>query len=185
MKVSGILAVIIMVSGCVQQQELREITISGQGNQVYVFSYGIQESVKIKASNETAIQNLLRSTDSINILYNGTNEQDLAYFNVALFNTREKLRTFYTYNGILLKFYPFYYTANELVNFSNASIGNPTIEIRGPNTGATETSVTINNATVLVQGTTSRNLQLAADRLVLVVFGIDETKVEALARSLR
>lgn len=183
MKVLGMLAVIILVSGCVQQQELREITISGQGNQVYVFSYDIRESVKVKSSNETSIRSLLR-TDSINILYNGTNEQDLAYFNVALFNIREKLRTFYTYNGILLKFYPFYYTVNELVNFSNESISNPTIEIRGPNTGATETSVTV-NGTILVQGTTSRNLQLAADRLVLVVFGIDETKVEALARSLR
>ena len=185
MKVLGMLAVIILISGCVQQQEILEITIPGQGNQVYVFSYDIQESVKIKSSNVTIIQNLLRSTDSINILYNGTNEQDLAYFNVALFNIREKLRTFYGYNGILLKFYPFYYTADSLVNFSNASISNPAIEIMGPNTGATETSVTINNATVLVQGTTSRNLQLAADRLVLAVFNIDETKVEALARSLR
>jgi hypothetical protein len=184
MKVLAVLAVIILVSGCVQQQELREIRISGQGNQVYVFSYDIRESVKIKASNETSIRSLLR-TDSINILYNGTNEQDLAYFNVALFNIREKLRTFYTYNGILLKFYPFYYTADSLVNFSNASISNPTIEIRGPNTGATETSVTVNEKAVLVQGTASRNLQLAADRLVLVVFGIDETKVEALARSLK
>lgn len=179
-----VLALLVFVSACVQQQELREITISGQGNQVYVFSYDIRESVKVKSSNETSIRSLLR-TDSINILYNGTNEQDLAYFNVALFNIREKLRTFYGYNGILLKFYPFYYTANELVNFSNASISNPTIEISGPNTGAAETSVTLTGKTVLVQGITSRNLQLAADRLVLAVFGIDEKKIEALARSLR
>ncbi|MBI2076687.1 MAG: hypothetical protein HYT72_05570 [Candidatus Aenigmarchaeota archaeon] len=182
MKFLGILIVVIaLISGCVQQTELREITIPGHANQVYVFSYDIRESIKVQAPDEAAIRNLLR-TDSINILYNGTNEQDLAYFNVALFNIREKLRTFYTYDGILLKFYPFYYTTNELVNFSNASISNPTIEIRGPDTGATETSVILNGKTVLVQGTTSRNLQLAADRLVLAVFDIDETKIDALAR---
>ena len=184
MKILLFIILLVFISGCVQQTEIREITIPGHANQVYVFSFDIRESIKVKAPDEAAVRNLLR-TDSINILYNGTNEQDLAYFNVALFNIREKLRTFYTYDGILLKFYPFYYTANELVNFSNASISNPTIEIRGPNTGATETSVTINNATVLVQGTSSRNLQLAADRLVLAVFDIDEKKIEALARSLR
>ncbi len=181
MRIFIVLAAMVFISACVQQTPITEITLEGQGDQVYVFSYDIRESVKINSDSEESIRNLLGSADSINLVYNDT-QSDLPIFNVALFNIREKLRTYDAYHGILLKFYPFYHTSDGLVNFSNASISNPAIEIKGPNTGATETSVTLNGKTVLVQGTDSRSVQLAADKLVLIFFDIDERKTEAMGR---
>lgn len=181
MRILVVLAALVFISACVQQTPITEITLEGQGDQVYVFSYDIRESVKVKSADESSIRNLLGSTDSINLVYNDTQE-DLPVFNVALFNIREKLRTYDAYQGVVLKFYPFYHTPDGLVNFSNASVNNPSVEIKGPNTGAVETSVTLNGRTILAQGTDSRSVQLAADKLVLIFFDIDERKVEAMGR---
>ena len=105
MKYVVILSIIALalVTGCLQEQPLKEIIIPGQ-EAVYVFTYDIRESVKIASDNEKTIRSLFVDSTSMNIVYDGSSNQDNAYFIVALANVGNKLRPYLANTGRNLDF---------------------------------------------------------------------------------
>lgn len=163
---------VILVSACVSQQEIKEITIPGHGNQIYTFSHDIRLAAKVFSNDEYAIRNVF-ANDSVPLVFDGSNQQDNAFFTVVATNLG-KIQTYFAYEGRLFSFEPYYFLGEKWYDRNGAEIGKPgfanALWLKGPATGANETSVTINNGIVYLQGTSYQNLTLAGDKLVLIVF---------------
>lgn len=178
MKPVILLAVIVLASACVaQQEEIKELRIAGHGDQVYTFSNDIRAALKVFSNNETAIKGLFASTDRVYLVFNGSSQQDNAYFTVIATNIAAKIPPYFAYEGRIFVFEPYYFEGDKWHNKNGVETEKPPAEnvlwLLGPDTGAKETSVTIDNKTVYLQGTDYKGLTLAADRLVLIVFGYD------------
>ncbi|MBI4162322.1 MAG: hypothetical protein HY513_01455 [Candidatus Aenigmarchaeota archaeon] len=181
-----------LVAGCVQDQPLKEIVIPGH-NVVYLFTYDVRESIKVASDNEKAIRSLFTESSSMNIIYEGSSSRDNAYFIVALTNIGNKLRPYLENTGRSLDFNYYYYIGDYWYNSTDEIIGKPnlttpTLVLKGPETGATETSVKLSeqtplgvnalNNTIVLQGTSYRNLTLAADKLSLIILDVTQEQVE-------
>lgn len=173
-----ILASLVLVSGCAEQpQEIKEITIPGHGNQVYTFENDIREALKVPVNSETGVGILMSMYDHYTIVFDGSDMQDNAYFRVVLINLG-KIPIFYAYEGKAISFEYFYYIGDQWYNETDGEIKKPdfsrrpTIWLKGPSTGANETSLTLENNILYLQGTSYKNLTLAGDKLTLIVFGI-------------
>ncbi|MBI2578654.1 MAG: hypothetical protein HYW26_03010 [Candidatus Aenigmarchaeota archaeon] len=168
---------VLLVSGCVQQQrEIKEITIPGHP-QIYSFSNDLREVLKVPVSGKADMQILFLQSSSIDIVFNGTSTQDNAYFRVVLIDMITKMQAYASNEGKQLTFRSYYFVDSKWYNSTNGEIEKPglgtAIWLKGPETGAEETSVRADESIITVQGTSYKNLTLAGDRLVLVVFGID------------
>lgn len=179
MKIYNALLVIliILVSGCVQQEEIKEITIPGHGSQIYEFSYDVRESIRVRSSGEDSISALLRSADKIGIIFNGTSKEDNGYFSAVAFNILAKLQTFYAYEGKLLSDIAVFYYDEGWHNKTGTAVEKPdltgaSIWLLGPHTGANGTSVSIDGSVIYVQGTSLKNIAMAGDKLALIAMGI-------------
>lgn len=170
---------VVFISGCTEQQaEIKEITIDGHGNQVYQFSYDIRESQKIASDDPLAISMLVANSDYMNIVFDGSDNQDNGYFQVVLINIVQKLTTYYSYEGKAFSGLPIYYyiTENNTIvwynsaqeNITEPDLSGTTLWLLGPSTGANETSVRLNNNTIYIQGTSYKNLTLAGDKFALI-----------------
>ena len=180
---SAFLAIlIILVSGCVQQEEIKEITIPGHGSQVYQFSYDVRESIKVRSSGEDAISSLLRNADRMSIIFNGTSREDNGYFSAVAFNILAKLQAFYAYEGKLLSdIAVYYYDESGWHNKTGAAVEKPdltdaSIWLLGPHTGANGTSVSIDGSVIYVQGTSLKNIAMAGDKLALIAMDISSVE---------
>lgn len=182
MRIAILIFSIMAVSACVQQAEIKDIYIAGHGNQVYSFSYDIRESVKIKSDNETEIRNTIANSNRASIIFNSTSDSDNAIFQAVVFNIAAKLPTYFSYEGKLLHIDAFYYGEDgHLRNKSNERVALPVntkIFLLGPNTGAKDVSVSLMGNTIILQGTSPKNLVLAGDKLALIVMDVDEEKIE-------
>lgn len=182
------LAAVVVTAGCTQQQQepITEIFVSGHGNTVYTFNNDIRESILVKASSEQQIQNLFFTSQKMNIIFDGTDGQDNALFRVVLIDM-SKIPIYLTYEGNIVSVDHFYYIKDNSTDPSTVQwfdsggqkIDEPSpegvsIKFLGPNTGATETSVSLSGNTVTVQGQDLKNLSMAADKLTLIVFGISD-----------
>lgn len=175
--VLALISSVLLVSGCVQQdKEIKEIIIQGHP-QIYSFSNDLREVLKVPVRNKAGMQSLFLESSSIDIVFNGTSTKDNAYFRVVLINMITKMQTYAANEGKQLLFRPYYFVGSKWYNSTNGEIEKPelgaTIWLKGPETGAEETSVSADESIITVQGTSYKNLTLAGDRLILVVFGID------------
>ncbi len=174
-------AAIIAISGCTQQQqEIKEIILPWHGDTIYEFSYDIRESLPVKTNNATAIKDYVNGVDRINIVYNGSG--DIPTFKVVSINIISKLQAYSAYKGVPMGFRFYYYAGGQWyesnVNGTSERIEQPkvsgaTIWLNGPDTGADDTSVILHKGIIYLQGTSPKNLVLAGDKLVLIVFGIE------------
>lgn len=170
------LVMILLVSACVQQQEIKELRIPGHP-QIYAFSNDLREVLKVPVRDKPEIEALLLQSGSMDIVFNGTSGQDNAYFTIVVLNTVSKLQT-YSYNeGKPLNFRSFYFVDEQWYNSTHDEIEKPvlgtTMWFKGPETGASETSVSAEDNIIIIQGTSYKSLTMAGDRLVLVAFGIE------------
>ncbi len=178
---------LVFATGCLQEQPLKEIVIPGQ-EAVYVFTYDIRESIKVASDNEKNIRSLFVDSASMNIVYDGSSNQDNAYFRVALINIGEKLRPYMANTGRFVEFNYYYYIGDYWYNSTDDIIDMPnttmaTLILKGPETGATETSVRLqDNNTIALQGTSYRNLTLAADKLSLIIFDVSREQLQNVAK---
>ncbi len=158
-----LVALIITAAGCAEKKDekITEITIKGQS---YVFSEDIWETLKVPTGSWTKINHILNDSE-IQVVFDGTTT-DNSYFAVVGYNIAFKLSRFRAWELREINF--------TTATLDNAIFDKPTVYMKGPNTGANETSVTIDNQTVIVQGTDFKNLTMAGDRLVLVVFEIND-----------
>ncbi len=175
------LIAIVLAAGCVQQEQpITEISIPGHA-QIYTFSNDIRQSILVKAENEQEIHSLFQNERHVNIVFNGTDELDNGMFRIALIDINAKIPFYFASQGKGTTIDVYYFISDNVTqwyNFRSEPIPEPelsglTLWLRGPATGATETSITLQGKTVLLQGTSQKNLSLAADKLVLIVFGIN------------
>ncbi|MFA4820116.1 MAG: hypothetical protein WC613_04120 [Candidatus Aenigmatarchaeota archaeon] len=169
---------VILVAGCTEQQPITEISVQGHGNEIYTFSNDIRESLRVKTNDPEGIMIIGATFTDMNVVFDGTNQQDNAYFRVVMTNIIAKLPVFYSYEGRLISFNAYYFigdtwykSANETIEKPNFS--SPILWLSGPSTGAKDTSLNLVNNTIHLSGTDYKNLTLAGDKLVLLFFGID------------
>lgn len=178
------------LAGCAEQQEIKEIAIPGHAR-VYQFSYDVREALAVPANSVEGIVAVLATSDTIHFAFNSTSKEDNARFRVVIFNIVSKLTPFFAEQGGTLHYNVFYYdAAGQWYNATDDKIpipqvSEPTIWFIGPDTQANETSLLLDRRAgrkiVYLQGTGSKQLVLAGDRLVLIVMGIDEKNVHEYA----
>jgi hypothetical protein len=175
-----------LASACVQEN-ITSIKLPGQGEQVYEFSYNIKETVQIPVNNADAIKELMDNNEVYAFVFDGSDETDNGRFRVAVINIVTKLTIYYNYERYPPltsdNFRAFYfinngsgtvwYDSNDQVIQAPVFSG-PVIWFKGPNTGANETSVRVNGNIIYVSGSTGRDIERAADRFVLAIFGINK-----------
>lgn len=147
-------------SGC--STHPKNVTALNLSGEVYAFNTNLVDSIKVNSSNDEAIKNLFDSSKSVCIIFQDSDE-DNGYFAVISYNIVFKLTRYYSNLGEAKSF-----TACNLSNLSSDA----TIELRGPATGANQNSVMLDENNVIVQGTTSKDMEKAGDKLLLIVFGI-------------
>lgn len=179
--VSAVIIAVILVSGCVsneQEKEITEITISGHGNTVYVFSFDLRKSIAIPSNDPASIREQVWGSDNIVIVFNGSSEKDNAYFRMVMINTIAKFRTFFAYEGKILSYDTFYFEGDQWYNKTLEKIDKPVFEdtvlwLLGPDTGADSTSVDIEGNIIYIKGTSPDDLLMAGDKFALIVMGVE------------
>lgn len=173
----AIMIVVVLAAGCTQEQPRTEIYIEGHP-QVYKFSYDLGKTSLIESNNPAAISAAMASTNNITFFFDGSDQQDNGYTRVAIINILQKLTPYYAYNGRIMKYNSYYYTGETWFNSTGGEVQKPevggtVIWFLGPVTGANETSVEIRDNIIFIQGTSKDNFLMAADKFVLIIFGID------------
>lgn len=158
------LSLAVFSSGCsAQKKELKYMKI---GDEEYFFNSNLYDSIKYPISDASGIKSAFDNSDVMCIVFDETSEQDNAYFAVVSYNIVFKITRHYTLLGKEFGF--------SVCNGYNLSdIRTPFVTLKGPETGASENSITLNGNEIIVQGLNSTKLQEAGDRLVLAVFGIE------------
>lgn len=174
-----LLVVMALIAGCAEErQPITEISIQGRGSEIYTFSNDIHESLLVKTNDPNGIKAIGKTFTEMNVVFDGSNQQDNAYFRVVLTNINAKLPVYYSYEGRLISFNAYYFidgvwyrSANETIEKPNFS--SPVLWLIGPSTGANETSLRLENNTIYLSGESYKGLTLAGDKLVLLFFNID------------
>ena len=170
--------VVALIAGCTEQKPITELQIPGHGNEVYTFSNDIRESLRVKTNDPEGIKIIGSTMTNLNVVFDGSNQQDNAYFRVVLTNMVSKVPLYYSYEGRLVSFDVYYFIGDTWYKSVNETIQkpqftSPTLWLSGPSTGATDTSLTLVNNIIYLSGTDYKNLTLAGDKLVLLFFQID------------
>lgn len=172
------LVVLVFIAGCTEQQPITEISIPGHGNQIYTFTNDIREALRVKTNDPEGIKSTGKTLTKINIVFDGSNTQDNAYFRVVLINIGAKLPTYYAYEGRLVTFDSYYFIGDKWYNATSEEITKPNFTetvlwLSGPST-ANETSLTLKGNIIYLRGDSYKGLTLAGDKLVLLFFQIDK-----------
>ena len=175
----AILFAVVLVAGCTQQKPVTELTIPGHGSEVYTFSNDIREALKVKTNDPQGVKDVGANLQHINIVFNGTNKHDNGYFSAVLISIINKVSLYYAYEGKVIYFDSYYFLDDKWYNSTNEIIEKPNLSdtilwLKGPSTGANETSLVLVNNTVYLSGTDYKGLTLAGDKLVLLLFGIEK-----------
>jgi len=180
MKIAYILLpiLIVLAAGCVQQEDtqIREISIQGHAES-YTFSNDLRDVLEVPINDPAGIREQFFSSN-VNFVFDGSSRQDNAYFTVTMTNIMAKVPPYMAYEGRIIEFTPYYFVGDIWYDRKGEEIEKPELQgpvlrLKGPSTGAEDTSVRIENATITVQGTDYINIVLAGDRLVLAVMNID------------
>ena len=171
-----LLVALIFLSACTQQ-EVKEIFIP-RHNTVYTFSYDIRESLGVPVENSLQIAETMAKDERILFVFDGTSEEDNAYFAVTSFNIVSKLDQYFYNEGVFAYFDVLYFVNDTWYNKTgpqeSPDLTGIVIWLKGPNTGAQRTAVYTADSYIFVEGTDSKNIVLAGDRLVLLVMGINK-----------
>ncbi len=139
-----------------QKKILNSIIVDGNE---YLFNTNLYEVVKIPSDNNEKIKNILDNSRKICINFDNSSETDNAIFAVVSFNIVYKLTRYYLTKENYTKTF-------EVCNET------PVIELRGPNTGAKENSVRLKDEKIIIQGMNKKDIEMAADKLILIVFDV-------------
>ncbi len=173
-----LIGIAIIAAGCVQQEDtsIREVAIQGHA-EIYTFSNDIKDAIKVNTTEPEEIRKQFYR-DRMNVIFDGSSQQDNAYFTVLMSNIMAKVPVYLAYEGVLIEFQPYYFIDSTWYDKKGNEIEKPVFEgpvlwLKGPSTGAEETSVKLENSTITLQGTDYKELTLAGDKLALVLMKID------------
>lgn len=161
-----------MLQSAQPKPELHNITKDGVE---YVFSSNIYDAINVPLPDAPEIYNNIMSADRIAILFTD-NKQDNSMIATASIGITSKLAYYYTYTQTRVV----NITGYNLLNLSNATLDGTLIELRGPNTGANETSVKLENGRIILQALNASGLELVSDRIALLLF---ENELNAMGMS--
>lgn len=172
---------LVLISACVQEQQpVTEVSIPG--HPVYTFSNDVREALQVKTSGSDSIRKLILESRRLTVVFDGSDEKDNGSFQVVGFNVVTKLQTYFVWEGQILSINSYYHIGDNWFGFSNGtttqiekpSFSGPVVWMKGPSTGANETSLTLDNSTITLQGLDHKGLTLAGDKLSLIVLGIEK-----------
>ncbi len=179
------LVVIVVIAGCTGQSE-NELTIPGHENRVYEFSYSIKDTLQIPVNDAFALKQLIDNNNVYIFVFDGSDEIDNGRFRVSMINIVTKLKMYYAAEknmSLRTENFPVFYFLhnNSIAEWYNSMeervqapvFSGPVIWFKGQNTGANMTAVTVNGNIIYVSGASGRDVERAADRFVLAVFGIN------------
>ena len=180
MKKLAILVPLLLIAGCVQEP-LHNITIS-EHNVDYIFTSDIREAIQMPVNNQTEIRDMLLENYRINLVFDGKDQQDNAIIALSFHDITSKLTPYFINENISKEFAIYYYIDDQWYDIKKEAVEKPdlnkedevTLWVVGPRTGATSTEVTLEDRIITVKGTSRENLAKAADKLVLIVMGIDK-----------
>ena len=176
MKHIYLIIAVIFISACVQQ-EIKELYIP-RHNVVYTFSYDVRESLNVPLDDSTQIIETMSRNERIIFVFNGSSTEDNAYFAVTSFNIVSKLDQYFFNEAASVYFDVIYFINDTWYNKTeqpqNPDLSGTVIWLKGPNTGAQRTAVYMKDGYIFVEGTNSKDINLAGDRLVLLVMGINK-----------
>ncbi len=177
MKFHLFIAMLIFLVACTQTGEIKELALP-RHNTIYVFSYDVRESLRVPMESRAEIIETFSQNNKVTIVFNGSSEKDNAYFAVTSFNIVSKLDQYFYNEGAPLSFDVIYNVNGTWYNKTKDPQTTPVITgaviwLKGPNTGAERTAVYMSNGYIFVEGTDSKNLGLAGDRLSLFLMGIN------------
>jgi len=171
-----LLVALVFLSACTQQ-EIKELFIQ-RHNTVYTFSYDIRESLGVPVEDHLQIIETMSRDEKIIFVFNGTSEKDNAYFAVTSFNIVAKLDQYFYNEGVFASFDVYYFENDTWYNRTGSQesldLTGIVIWLKGPDTGAQRTAVYMKDGYIFVEGTDSKNIVLAGDRLVLLFMGINK-----------
>ena len=170
----------LFLAGCVQEP-LHNITIS-EHNVDYIFTSDIREAIQVPTNNPQEIRNLILQNYRINLVFDGSDQQDNAIVALAFHDITSKLTPYFINENISKEFAIYYYVGDRWYDIHKNQTEKPelnkedevTLWIMGPRTGATKTSVNLEDRTITIQGTNRENLAKAADKFALIVMGIEK-----------
>ncbi len=173
------LVIVAIISGCTQELPVTEVSIPGHGSQIYTFSNDIRQSLLVKTNDPDGVKAMSASLTRMDIVFDGSNTQDNAYFRAVLISILAKLPVYYSYEGRLVYFDSYYFIGDTWYNSTNEEIEKPVFQdlvlwLSGPSTGANETSIILEDNVIHLNGDSYDGLTLAGDKLVLLFFGIDK-----------
>ena len=167
-----------LVAGCTSQQPVTELMIPGHGSELYSFANDIHEALAVKSNDQQGIHQIGNDFIVMNIVFNGANSTDNAYFRVVIIDLIPKVIKYYSYDGKYVVFNKFYYIDDKWYNETGGEMPKPqfaapTLWLVGPSE-ASGTYVNLQSNTIYLSGTSYNNLTLAGDKLALIFFGIDQ-----------
>ncbi len=170
---------IVVIAGCTQQrQPVTELSIPGHGTEIYVFANDVYEALTVQSNDPEGIKFAGNTFDHMYIVFDGSSEQDNAYFRVVLVNMLAKVPLYFSYEGRLVSFDTYYFIDEKWYNATGETtkpeFDSYVLWLKGPNTNALDTSVNIEDRNIYLSGTSYKNLTLAGDKLTLLLFNIDQ-----------
>ncbi len=167
---------VITVTGCVQQtQPITNITIDGVD---YSFANDVREALKVPVSNRFQIQQLIIYSKNISVIFDCSVSEEKPAISVAAYNAVSTIKNYLVSHGTFAYFNTYCFRGEQWYNATDNETEKPqlgtTLWFRGQKTGANETSVNIENTTIVIQGTDYKNLTLAADAFSLAVLGVSK-----------
>ena len=175
-----LLLAIVLIAGCTSREKpITELQINGHGNEVYTFYNDIRQALLVKTNDPQGVKAIGDSFTKMNIVFDGSNVQDNAYFRAILISILAKVPIYYSYEGRLVHFDTYYFIGDKWYNSTSEEITKPAFQypvlwLSGPSTGANETSVVLANNTIYLNGDSYNGLTMAGDKLVLLFFGINK-----------
>ncbi|HLD49087.1 MAG TPA: hypothetical protein VJB11_01885 [archaeon] len=172
-KIFLILIAIFLISGCTQQQAIKEISIPGHGNTIYTFNNDIRDTLKMNVSEPEKIRSMFYS-GKMSVVFDGSNNQENAYYKAILVDMG-KIPTYLAFEGRLIKFQYYYFIGDEWHNETDEIIQKPNFTEPVLWLGVSnETEIEIKDNIVYLKGRDLSGLRIAGDRLALAVFGINK-----------
>lgn len=174
----GLLA-LVAIAGCAEKG-VYEVSLPEQGGQTYVFAQDVRESLKVPINDLQGIQQSVYWSGKINFVFDGSTN-DTPVFQIPIVNTVTRLQLFFRNEGRNFgadDFQGYYFIGNLWYNETSQTerpdFGNDVvIWLKGPNTGATANEVMAEGNVIYVSGIDRNGMEMAADRLVLAIFGIE------------
>lgn len=171
----GILVLaIIVISGCVQEEQ-KTVVVDGVEYELY---HDVNSALLVDVVEPGDVKRVATRSRSVDIIFDCAAQEDEPVLTVSTLNAVTVLQSYLVYSkNTFANFNTYCFIGDTWYNSTDSEVERPALNgtvlwIKGPNTGAAATSVFAEENTVVIQGTSVRNLTLATDAFSLTVLGI-------------